>query len=282
MRCPYCGTDQTEVLRAIHRRHKTYRYRKCHFCKARFRTQEKPVRWEGVDRKWPGTPPSRNGWRARRVSALRGTCEVVSCGVTFTKAGPRRHVDHIVPARLIRRLRAGNPDRRENLECICGTCHGYKLQADHKLCMGDKLGYLEIRSQNDLTAFAFAKDYDAIVTVNTEIGERSFALEFERTPKPAKRYRAIAAYIRREVHVNRLLCLAANYDILRFVSSFFADAGFPVFFGLATDWHSHLLEMPVMHGHSKHAFPLRQALNGRNAQIGEPLGAATNYPLPFH
>ena len=30
----------------------------------------------------------------------------------------------------------GNPDRRENLQCICGTCHG--------LCMGDKLGYLEI------------------------------------------------------------------------------------------------------------------------------------------
>jgi hypothetical protein len=140
----------------------------------------------------------------------------------------------------------------------------------------------EIRSQNELTAFAFAKDYDAIVTVNTEIGERSFALEFERTPKPAKRYRAIAAYISREVHVNRLLYLAANYDLLRFVSSFFADAEFPVFFGLATDWHSHLLEMPVMHGPSKHAFPLRQALNGRNAQKFGRVDAATNYPLPFH
>src|SRR5260221_6629558 len=43
-----------------------------------------------------------------------------------------------------RRLNAGNPDRRENLQCICGSCHGCKLQADHKLCMGDKLGYLEI------------------------------------------------------------------------------------------------------------------------------------------
>jgi hypothetical protein len=141
---------------------------------------------------------------------------------------------------------------------------------------------LEIRSQNELTAFGFAKDYDAIVTVNTEIGERRFALEYERSPKPAKRYRAIAAYISREVHVNRLLYLAANYDILRFVSSFFADAEFPVFFGLATDWHSHLLEMPVMHGHSKHAFPLRQALNGGNVQKGQPMGAATNYLLPFH
>jgi len=57
---------------------------------------------------------------------------------------PGGHVDHIVPARLIRRLNAGNPDGRENLQCICGDCHGYKLQADHKLCLGDRLGYLEI------------------------------------------------------------------------------------------------------------------------------------------
>jgi hypothetical protein len=70
------------------------------------------------------------------------------CKIDFKQAGARRHVDHIVPARLIRRLRAGNPDRRENLQCICGTCHGYKLQADHKLCMGDRLGFLEILRVN--------------------------------------------------------------------------------------------------------------------------------------
>jgi hypothetical protein len=78
------------------------------------------------------------------MPALRGKCEVETCGVDFKQAGIRRHVDHIVPARLIRRLKAGNPDRPENLQCICATCHGYKLQADHKLCMGDQLGYLEI------------------------------------------------------------------------------------------------------------------------------------------
>ena len=144
MLCPYCGDKRTEVFKTLFRRSKTYRYRRCQFCKARFRTEEKPVRWEGVDRKWPGTAPSRNGWRSHRVPALRGICEVELCGVDFRQTGARRHVDHIVPARLIRKLRAGNPDRRENLQCICGTCHGYKLQADHKLCMGDKLGYLEI------------------------------------------------------------------------------------------------------------------------------------------
>ena len=89
-------------------------------------------------------PPSRNGWRKSRTGGLREKCEAEPCGVDFKQAGVRRHVDHIVPARLIRRLRAGNPDRRENVQCICGTCHGYKLHADHKLCLGDKLGYVEV------------------------------------------------------------------------------------------------------------------------------------------
>lgn len=148
MRCPYCGNERTDVFKTLSRRTRTYRYRRCQFCKARFRTQEKAVRWEGMDRKWPGTSPNRNGWRTARNSALRDRCEVDACGHSFKGRSVRRHVDHIVPARLIRKLRAGNPDRRENLECICGTCHGYKLQADHKLCLGDRLGYLEILRMN--------------------------------------------------------------------------------------------------------------------------------------
>jgi len=143
------------------------------------------------------------------------------------------------------------------------------------------MGSMEIRSQNELTAFGFAKDYDAIVTVRTDIGERRFALEYERTPKPAKCYRAIADCINQEVHVNRLLYLVANYDILRFVSGFFTKAVYPVFFGLLTDWHSHLLEMPVLDGLAKRAFPLRQALNGRAPKV-EAVATATSYRLPFH
>ncbi len=144
MRCPYCGDRRTEVLKTVYRGHSSYRHRRCLYCGSRFSTQERPVRWSRVDRKWPGRRPLRKGWGSLRTPALRGKCEVETCGVDFKQAGIKRHVDHIVPARLIRRLNAGNPDRRENLQCICGTCHGYKLQADHKLCMGDKLGYLEI------------------------------------------------------------------------------------------------------------------------------------------
>src|SRR5260370_16254047 len=280
MRCPYCGDRRTEVLKTVYRGHSSYRHRRCLYCGSRFSTQERPVRWSRVERKWPGRRPLRKGWGSLRTPALGGKCEVETCGVDFKQAGIRRHVDHIVPARLIRRLKAGNPDRRENLQCICATCHGYKLQADHKLCLGDQLGYLEIRSQNELTAFGFAKDYDAIVTVRTDIGERRFALEYERTPKAAKCYRAIASCMNQEVHVNRLLYLVANYDILRFVSGFFTKAVYPVFFGLLTDWHSHLLEMPVLDGLGKRAFPLQQALNGSTPKV-EAMSTATSYRLPF-
>jgi len=143
------------------------------------------------------------------------------------------------------------------------------------------VGSMEIRSQNELTAFGFAKDYDAIVTVRTDVGERRFALEYERSPKPAKCYRAIAACMSQEVNVNRLLYLVANYDILRFISGFFAKAVYPVFFGLLTDWHSQLLEMPVLDGLGKHAFPLQQALNGGTPKF-ESMPAAASYRLPFH
>lgn len=142
------------------------------------------------------------------------------------------------------------------------------------------VGPMEIRSQNELTTFGFAKDYDAIVTVRTDIGERKFALEYERTLKQAKCYRAIAARMSQEVHVNRLLYLVANYDILRFVSSFFTNTACPVFFGLFADWHSHLLEMPVLDGLSKRAFPFQQVLNGSTPKA-EDMPLATNYRLPF-
>jgi len=144
MACPQCGDTRSEVLKTFCRGRSTYRQRLCCFCKSRFNTRERPVSWSHMNRKWPGPRPSRKGWKKHRVSALREKCEVESCGIEFKQSAARRHVDHIVPARLIRRLKVGNPDRPENLQSICGTCHGYKLQADHRLCLGDKLGYLEI------------------------------------------------------------------------------------------------------------------------------------------
>ncbi len=83
MLCPHCGDKRTEVLKTVYRGHSTYRHRRCCFCKVRFSTQEKQVRWDRVHRKWPGQRPSRKGWKRNRIQALRGNCEVESCSKNF-------------------------------------------------------------------------------------------------------------------------------------------------------------------------------------------------------
>jgi hypothetical protein len=107
------------------------------------------------------------------------------------------------------------------------------------------MGSMEIRSQNELTGFGFAKDYDAVVTVRTGAGEARFALEYERSPKPTRYYRDVSAALGREAHVNQVLYLVSNYDLLRFISGFFRNSQCRVFFGLVKDWHAQLLDMPV-------------------------------------
>jgi hypothetical protein len=144
MNCPYCGHGYSDVVASSFRSGDTYRERECRCCKKRYSTQERPLSWSQRERKWPGRPASRKDWRRQRMPALCTNCEIEACGTDFKQSRRRRHVDHIVPARLIQRLKLGNPHVRDNLQCICGTCHGYKLKADHKLCMGDKLGYMEI------------------------------------------------------------------------------------------------------------------------------------------
>jgi hypothetical protein len=123
------------------------------------------------------------------------------------------------------------------------------------------IGSVEVRSQNELTGFGFAKDYDAVVTVHTETGERRFALEYERSPKPIRYYRDVAASLSREAHVNHVLYLTCNYDLLQFVSGFFRNTKCRVFFGLAKDWHRQLLDMPVSCNSATRCFRFRETLN---------------------
>ena len=126
------------------------------------------------------------------------------------------------------------------------------------------IGSLEIRSQNELTAFGFAKDYDAIVTVRTEAGEQRFALEYERSPKTIRYYRDVAASLGREAHVNHVLYLVSNYDLLQFISGFFRNTRCHVFFGLVKDWHAQLLDMPVSCGSGTRCFRFRETLDAAN------------------
>ena len=133
------------------------------------------------------------------------------------------------------------------------------------------IGSMEIRSQNELTGFGFAKDYDAVVTVRTEAGEQRFALEYERSPKPMRYYRDVAASLGREAHVNQVLYLVCNYDLLQFISGFFGNSQRRVFFGLVKDWHNQLLDMPVSCNSATRCCRFREILDHTAA----PVEAAT-------
>ncbi len=123
------------------------------------------------------------------------------------------------------------------------------------------IGSTEIRSQNELTGFGFAKDYDAVVTVRTGAAEQRFALEYERSPKPMRYYRDVAAALGREAHLSHVLYLASNYDLLQFISGFFRNSKCRVFFGLVKDWHAQLLDMPVSCCSAARSMQFRETLN---------------------
>jgi len=157
-------------------------------------------------------------------------------------------------------------DRFNGKEAERSLLHAIELNEIHLSAL--RAGFLvrwisstEIRSQNELTGFGFAKDYDAVLTVRTEAGERRFALEYERSPKPIRYYRDVAASLSREAHVEEVLYLVPNYDLLRFISAFFRNYSCRVFFGLVRDWHSQLLEMPVSCSSATGCFPFRESLD---------------------
>lgn len=125
---------------------------------------------------------------------------------------------------------------------------------------------IEIRSQNELTGFGYAKDYDAIVTLRADTDDKRFAVEYERSPKAAKIYRAIVGSLAHEQHVDCILYLAPNYDLLRFVATFFVNAKRPVYFGLVRDWHERLLDMPVSQYAMANGLRLRDVLGDASVQ----------------
>jgi hypothetical protein len=103
----------------------------------------------------------------------------------------------------------------------------------------------EIHSRNELTEDRYCKDYDAVVTVRNEIGERSFALEYERSPKARKEYLDIGADIEGERAVDRFLYLVPNYDLLSFLVGCFATVRRPIYFGLARDFLDRMFDVPL-------------------------------------
>jgi hypothetical protein len=170
-------------------------------------------------------------------------------------------------------------DRFNGKEAERSVLHAIELNEIHLSVLRAGLlvrwiGSMEIRSQNELTGFGFAKDYDAVLTVRADVGEQRFALEYERSPKPMRYYRDVAASLNREAHVFRVLYLVCNYDLLRFISGFFGNSQRRVFFGLVKDWHSQLLEMPVSCSSATRCLPFRETLDraAKHAEVAAVSG----------
>jgi|SRR5579883_91540 hypothetical protein len=157
-------------------------------------------------------------------------------------------------------------DRFGGKEAERSVLHAIELNAIHLSAL--RAGLLvrwnssaEVRSQNELTGFGFAKDYDAVVTVRAGAGEQRFALEYERSPKPMRYYKDVAAALGREGHLSRILYLVSNYDLLQFICGFFRSTQCRVFFGLVKDWHAQLLDMPVSCCSGVRSVRFRETLN---------------------
>ena len=126
----------------------------------------------------------------------------------------------------------------------------------------------EVRSRNAFTTFHYAKDYDAIVTVGTNGRQAQFALEYERTPKSARKYRRIRREIESETLIAHFVYLAANYHLLNFLTQFFEGSRKSIHFGLLEDFHQQRLGMRVIDCTRTHSARLNDVL-----QIA-PLGGA--------
>jgi hypothetical protein len=104
---------------------------------------------------------------------------------------------------------------------------------------------LEVRCQNELTQFHYAKDYDAVIRIGSNGHEARFALEYERTPKAKSYYEEVSRAVAEETAVLCILYLVPGCHMLNYVSRHFSKSAARVCFGLVRDWHAAQLNMPV-------------------------------------
>ncbi len=119
---------------------------------------------------------------------------------------------------------------------------------------------LEIVCLNELTGFGYAKDYDAVVTVDTGAGEFTFAIEYERQPKAAQRYTQIRQRLESERHISLFLYLVPSYELLSYVSGFFQRFPRNVHFGVLRDLLHDGLDAKVFDSRRTLSTPLRSLL----------------------
>lgn len=117
-----------------------------------------------------------------------------------------------------------------------------------------------VQSRNELTYSYYAKLYDAVVKLALGSDHITMALEYERTKKGTARYDEIATLINQEKRVEHILYLMPSRDLLNFVSASFRSCNKFIYFGLASDLHTHVLQMPVFSWLTKRYKPLQETV----------------------
>jgi hypothetical protein len=160
---------------------------------------------------------------------------------------------------------AGASDRFERVKDSTAILHTLDLN-EIRLTLQETgvliqwLSDTEIRTQNEFTTFGYAKDYDAVVTVRVDSCEVDFALEYERTPKAAKRYMEIRKAIDAETRMTMFLYVAVNFHVLNYVMQFFERSRKQVYFGLLNDFRARRLDMKVLDGRRMGSHVLKDLL----------------------
>lgn len=95
---------------------------------------------------------------------------------------------------------------------------------------------VEVKAANDFTTYRYAKDYDAVVTLQMGNKRGKLALEYERTPKTSKRYEDILQELNLEKRVGSFLYLVPNRQLHSFLLHALRGAQRRVMIALATEF----------------------------------------------
>ena len=120
---------------------------------------------------------------------------------------------------------------------------------------------LEVTSRNLVFENAATKDFDAIAEVGSAESVRCLAIEYERSPKAASRYRAIREILDQDRTTDLVLYLAASDDILYLLASEMSSSRKRIAFALSESFRRSLLETRTLtNTQDSQIVPLRELL----------------------
>jgi hypothetical protein len=101
---------------------------------------------------------------------------------------------------------------------------------------------LEITSRNLVFESSATKNFDAVAEIEVDGSTHSFAIEYERNPKAASRYRSIRESLDKDETTDTVLYLAANDDILYLLAAEMSSSRKRIGFALSDSFRRSLLD----------------------------------------